>query len=94
MKQLTPYQKRQRAGRADRAKYLKHRNKFEHYALLFAGFAVGSFFVLVMGFFRRYESPTEILFAFTLTGFVGLMLFIRQYFLVRASWAWWKIKGY
>lgn len=93
MKQLTPYQKRQRAGRADRARYLKHRTRFEHLALLFAGFGAGSLFILLMGAAIGYSSPTEILFAFTLTGFTGLMFIIRQYFLVRASWAWWKIKG-
>jgi hypothetical protein len=94
VKRLTPYQKRKRAGKRERAKFLKYRNQYQHLATLFAGFAVGGTFVLVMGFVRDYESPTEILFAFTLTAFVGLMLIVREYFVIKSSWSYWKIKGY
>jgi len=92
VKRLTPYQKRQRAGQREWAKFLKYRHQYQHLATLFSGLAVGGFFVLIMGFARGYESPTEIVFAFALTAFVGAMLNIRQYFVIKSSWKWWKIK--
>jgi uncharacterized membrane protein YccC len=92
VKRLTPYQKRQRAGKLERAKFLKYRHQYQHLATLFSGFAVGGTFVLIMGFARGYQTPTEILFAFTLTAFVGLMLIVREYFVIKSSWKWWKIK--
>jgi hypothetical protein len=93
VKRLTPYQKRQRAGKLERAKFLKYRHQYQHLATLFSGFAVGGTFVLVMGFLRDYQTPTEILFAFVLTAFIGVMLNIRQYFVIKSSWKWWKIKA-
>lgn len=92
MKRLTPYQKRKRAGKRERTKFLKYRHQYQHLATLFSGFAVGGTFVLLMGLARGYESPTEILFAFVLTAFVGAMLNIREYFVIKSSWKWWKIK--
>jgi hypothetical protein len=92
VKRLTPYQKRKRAGKREWTKFQKYRHQYQHLATLFSGFAVGGTFVLVGGFFRGYQTPTEILFAFTLTAFVGLMLIIREYFVIKSSWKWWKIK--
>lgn len=92
MKRLTPYQKRKRAGKLERAKFLKYKHRYQDLAVLFSGLAVGGFFVLIMGFARGYQSPTEIVFAFVLTAFVGAMLNIRQYFVIKSSWKWWKIK--
>lgn len=91
MKKLTPYQKRKRAGQKDWAAFQKYRSNYQHLATLFSGFAVGGTFVLIMGFFRGYNTIPEILAAYGITLFVGLMLTAREYFVVKSSWYWWRV---
>ena len=92
MKRLTPYQKRQRAGKREWAKFQKYRFHYQHLATLFSGFALGGGFVLLMGFVRGYDTPTEIIAAYGLTTLVGVFLSFREYFVVKSSWRYWVLR--
>ena len=92
MKRLTPYQKRKRAGKREWTKFQKYRFQYQHLATLFSGFALCGGFLLVMGFLRGYHTPLEIVSAYSLTAFTGLMLSAREYFVIKSSWRWWKLK--
>jgi hypothetical protein len=45
-----------------------------------------------MGFVRGYNTPLEIIFAYLLTAFTGIMFTIREYFRIKSSWWWWRVK--
>lgn len=92
MKKLTAYQKRQRAGKREWARFQKYRFHYQHLATLFSGFAIGGVFVLLMGFVRGYDTIPEILAAYGITLFVGVMLTVREYFVVKSSWRYWVLR--
>lgn len=91
MKRLTPYQKRQRAGKREWAKFQKYRFHYQHLATLFSGFAVCGGFLLVMGFIKGNHTVVEIIAAYGLTTLVGVFLSLREYFVVKSSWRWWRV---
>lgn len=92
MKRLTRYQKRKRAGQKERAKFQKYRFHYQHLGTLFSGFAFGGAVVLFLGLAIGYNTPFEIITAFALTTFVGVALSFREYFVIKASWRYWKLK--
>jgi hypothetical protein len=89
-KKLTRYQKRKRAGQRDRAKFEKYRVHYHHLEVLFSGLTLCGVFLVVMGFVRGYETPTDFIVAYLLTALSGVMLTIREYFRIKSSWWWWK----
>jgi hypothetical protein len=91
VKRLTPYQKRQRAGQKDWAAFQKYRVHYQHLATLFSGLSLAGGFVFVMGLVRGYNTIPEILAAYGITLFVGVMLSVREYFVVKSSWRWWRV---
>jgi hypothetical protein len=88
---LSKYQKRKRAGKREWTKFQKYRFHYQHLATLFSGFALCGGFLLVMGFVRGYDTTLEIVAAYSLTAFTGLMLSAREYFVIKSSWRWWKL---
>ena len=91
MKKLTRYQKRQRAGQREWASFQKYRVHYQHLATLFSGLAAGSGFVLLMGFAKGYDTVVEIVALYGLTTLVGVALSFREYFVIKASWRYWRL---
>ena len=92
MARLSKYQKRKRAGKREWTKFQKYRFHYQHLATLFSGFALCGGFLLVMGFVRGYDTPLDFVAVYSLTAFTGIMFTIREYFVIKSSWKWWKIK--
>lgn len=91
MKQLTRYQKRQRDGQREWARFQKYKIHYEHLATLFSGLAIGGSFIFAMGIARGYNTVPEIIAAYGIVLFIGVMLNIREYFVVKSSWRYWKL---
>lgn len=90
-KKLTRYQKRKRAGQKERVRFEKYRLHYQHLETLFSGLTLCGVFLVVMGFVRGYETPIDFIVAYSLTAFSGVMLTIREYFVIKSSWKWWKL---
>jgi hypothetical protein len=91
VKRLTPYQKRQRAGKKEWTKFQKYRVHYQHLATLFSGLAVSGGFVLLMGFAIGYNTALEIIALYAIITFVGVALSFREYFVIKASWRYWEL---
>jgi len=91
VKQPTRYQKRQSGSQKDWEAFQKYRFHYQHLATLFSGLSLAGVFVFVMGLVKGYDTIPEILAAYGITLFVGIMLSIREYFVVKSSWHWWRV---
>jgi hypothetical protein len=91
VKRLTPYQKRQRAGKRDWTKFQKYRVHYYHLEVLFSGLTFFGGFLLVAGFLRGYHTPLDFVAVYSLTAFTGIMFTIREYFVIKSSWRYWRL---